>query len=562
MRYIFPLFDKNNEYLGCVELSIRLNDMINNLNHTLKTDIAYLAKKSSIDNTLSKDNKKYFEQHLFFKDYYYDTRTKLDIGITRHQLKHNNNEFKFDVKKRLKSNVDSFSIYDHKVKDAVTFIVIRNIKNNIQALYVAHQEAKSIEIFKNDFYFKVSISTFVIILILFLLYRQYISNIYFQNIAFEEKSRFQLAIEGSSDGLWDWDLKTNEIFYSPRWKYMIGYKDYEIKNHFSEWTSRIPYKDRKNAKGKLRDHINGKTDIFECVYRLLHKNGNWVWILNRGKAQFDSNNKPIRMVGFQTDITELKKLQNDLANQVVKQFEDIKEKDKLIHIQYRQAIIGEMMENITHQYRQPLSVILLLTSSLESIFQVQNTASINKNEILDMLDQIITNTNYLNNTISDFSSFNNTNNHSDILLISKVLNMTLNIFKFNSRKYKININLNIYSDFEVSGNIGYLNQVLITILQNANDNFIEQHIENREVFISTKTINNQNILTIEDNGGGISDDILPKIFDPYFTTKFKSAGTGIGLYMSYKIIEKFNASLEASNTNRGAIFTIKFNSPS
>ena len=150
----------------------------------------------------------------------------------------------------------------------------------------------------------------------------------------------------------------------------------------------------------------------------------------------------------------------------------------------------------------------------------------------------------------------------DILLISKVLNMTLNIFKFNSRKYKININLNIYSDFEVSGNIGYLNQVLITILQNANDNFIEQHIENREVFISTKTINNQNILTIEDNGGGISDDILPKIFDPYFTTKFKSAGTGIGLYMSYKIIEKFNASLEASNTNRGAIFTIKFNSPS
>lgn len=557
MRYIYPLFD-GGTYLGCVELSVSLTDLLNNLNTMLDEDIVYLTKKSIIDQKISKEYKPYFKQHLFLKDFYVDTRLIIKNNIYEHQHLHNNPQFINNSKMYLQQQADQFSVYDPHANDVVTFLTIKNdFTNKIEALYVAHQNADTLYVYNKNFYFKVIVSTTVLAFIIFLIYSQYISKIYFRKIAQDEKSRFKLAIDGSNDGLWDYNLEKNKVFFSDKWKEMLGFTPKEIGDTQEEWVYRLHPDDKKETLIRLQKHLNGQTDIYESIHRLQHKDKNYIWVLNRGKAQFDENGTAIRMVGFQTDITELKSLQENLAHEVLKQLKDLEAKDKLIHIQYRQAIIGEMMENITHQYRQPLSVILLLSSSLSSILK-KDHKNIDFQDINSMLDQIITTTNYLNDTITDFTEFNNNHTITEDFHISKAITTALNIFKFDSTKHHIDIKLNIIDDFLLKDNLSYINQVILTILQNAKDNLVENNIKKPKITITTKISDSNHIIEILDNGTGIPDEILPKIFDPYFTTKFKSSGTGLGLYMTYKIIEKTGGVIEASNDEDGAKFTIKF----
>ena len=118
--------------------------------------------------------------------------------------------------------------------------------------------------------------------------------------------RLELAFYATQDGLWDWDIRKDTIYYSPIWKSMIGYEDDELPNEISVWANRVHPDDIEKAFKAIQDHIDGKTDEYNNEHRLLHKNGSWVWTLDRGKALFDDKGKAIRMVGTHTDITEAK----------------------------------------------------------------------------------------------------------------------------------------------------------------------------------------------------------------------------------------------------------------
>lgn len=119
-----------------------------------------------------------------------------------------------------------------------------------------------------------------------------------------EKDRFQLTIEATNDGIWDWNLVTDEVFYSNRWKSMLGYSENEIANDMYEWEKRIHPDDLKSALEALDAHLAGKTSIYENEFRMQHKDEHWIWILDRGKALFDENDKAYRMLGFHTDVTQ------------------------------------------------------------------------------------------------------------------------------------------------------------------------------------------------------------------------------------------------------------------
>src|SRR5262249_5336090 len=128
----------------------------------------------------------------------------------------------------------------------------------------------------------------------------------------EARERFALAVEGSRDGLWDWDLRTNAIYYSPRWKVMLGYDDDAIANHYSEWESRLHPDDRERALETIRAYIEGRTEVYELEPRLLHRDGTYRWILARGAAVRDSEGRPCRMAGSHTDITQRKREEEEL----------------------------------------------------------------------------------------------------------------------------------------------------------------------------------------------------------------------------------------------------------
>jgi PAS domain S-box-containing protein len=125
----------------------------------------------------------------------------------------------------------------------------------------------------------------------------------------EKEERWQLALRGNNDGIWDWNVKTNEVFFSPRWKEMLGYEDNEIANNIDEWGKRVHPDDLEWVTQEIKDHFAKKIPFYITEHRVLCKNGSYKWILDRGQALWDEEGNVVRMVGSHTDITERKQME-------------------------------------------------------------------------------------------------------------------------------------------------------------------------------------------------------------------------------------------------------------
>jgi PAS domain S-box-containing protein len=155
----------------------------------------------------------------------------------------------------------------------------------------------------------------------------------------ESEERFQLAMNASEDGIYDWDLVTKEIYYSPRWKGMLGYKDDEIKNDFSAWKTLTDEEDVKTTLNILKELIDGKRDRFEIEYKMKHKDGHWVDILSRANKVVDETGKAIRIVGTHVDITEIKKYREHLEELVAQRTKDLEAKNEDLQ-RYNKLFVG------------------------------------------------------------------------------------------------------------------------------------------------------------------------------------------------------------------------------
>jgi len=212
----------------------------------------------------------------------------------------------------------------------------------------------------------------------------------------------------------------------------------------------------------------------------------------------------------------------------------------------RLAGIGEMMENITHQWKQPLSIILNIVSILK--------LEMKDNKELKIIEE---QTRYLDNTIRDFKDFSShSEKEKSIFLLEKSVEETIKLFNFQAISNIIVINKNLEKNLYIQGDIGKFNQVLLVLLSNARDAFLSRSVKNRVIEIEAKSLSDNIIITVHDNAGGIPKNIIDKIFEPYFTTKFKDKGTGVGLSMTYNIIKKMDGRLEVKNYKDGALFKI------
>src|SRR5262249_10247889 len=131
----------------------------------------------------------------------------------------------------------------------------------------------------------------------------------------KSRERFELAVQGSQDGLWDWDLTTDEVYYSPRYKAMLGYEDHEFPNRSEEWAKRVHPEDIERVKSELRSHFKSRASLSWVDFRMRHKDGSYRWIRSRAFVLRDATGRVYRMAGSHEDITDRKTAEDELAHE-------------------------------------------------------------------------------------------------------------------------------------------------------------------------------------------------------------------------------------------------------
>jgi len=252
--------------------------------------------------------------------------------------------------------------------------------------------------------------------------------------------------------------------------------------------------------------------------------------------------------------SELTSLKTTLEKRIRYSVKELRQKDHILIQQSRQAAMGEMIGNIAHQWRQPLTAVGAIVQSYEDAYEdgVLDMEYIEKHTdlIMDILTQ-------MSRTIDDFRYFFRPNKIKSKFNIKNVLLKTMKFLESSFKFNNINLTLDLAEDCELEGFPNEYSQVILVILSNAKDALLEREIKDKKIDISLKKFKNKTVLRITDNAGGIKKDILPKVFDPYFTTKEQGKGTGVGLYMSKTIVEtNMSGKFTCKNVAGGAEFKV------
>jgi PAS domain S-box-containing protein len=271
-------------------------------------------------------------------------------------------------------------------------------------------------------------------------------------------------------------------------------------------------------------------------------------------AVYNKKNKLTNYIGVFSDITKQKQ-----------QEEIIKEKERMLFQQSKMASMGEMLGNIAHQWRQPLSVISIAAGAVKLGHEYEGTYG--EKEIIEFLDSITNSTQYLSETIDDFRNFFTQDIENKDFDCVNAINKTLKLLSSDFKYKEINIIFRRVDSDNIFASENEFKQVMMNILNNAKYILLEKVLtEEKYIFIDVYVENSDINIDILDNAGGIDENIIDKIFEPYFTTKHKSIGTGIGLYMVEEILTKhMNGEITVTNEDftyesicyKGARFSIK-----
>ena len=235
--------------------------------------------------------------------------------------------------------------------------------------------------------------------------------------------------------------------------------------------------------------------------------------------------------------------------------EELLKKEEMLFIQSKNAAMGEMISMIAHQWRQPISAIAMDANNILVDIELE---TLDATTLKETSLNIIEKTKELSKTIDDFRDFIKPDKRKEKLLASSIIQNALGIIGSSLTNNTIALKVDIVDDKIIQIYARELMQALINIISNAKDTLVQNGVKNSSITITQKIKNEQIIIAICDNGGGIEDSIKDKIFKPYFSTKKELNGTGLGLYMSQLIVEKhLGGSLTFSNKDAGACFEIR-----
>lgn len=392
-----------------------------------------------------------------------------------------------------------------------------------------------------------------------------------------KNEKLNLTLKSSHIGTWEWDLSKDLVLFDQNIFDILEYDEGFVLN--KKLLLEIIHTDDKI---KLESIFNNELlfdDEFKLDLRIKRVDDSYAWIEIRGKVIQKTNGEPSKLIGILNDISYIKEYEEILEDEVkhkTKELETInknletmiaqevdknRQKDVLLQQQSRLAALSEMIGNIAHQWRQPLSAI---TASISGLKLKSDFGILEPCDIDEINDQVMQNARFLSSTIDNFRDFFKQETEKKSFILSDTILDSIKIIQAAYDSNFIKIEKQLDKTLHYYGSENMISQVLLNILSNAKDalgNKCEKC--DKKVFIALYKDNNLIKIKIKDNAGGVKDDIKEKIFDPYFTTKHQSQGTGLGLYMSMQIIQNhFGGTIDLQNISdsygMGACFEISF----
>ncbi len=368
-----------------------------------------------------------------------------------------------------------------------------------------------------------------------------------QNLRASEE-RWHLAVAGSNEGVWDWNLERDEIWFSPRWKAMLGYTDSELPDLREAWRSRIHVEDRVQLDASLKAHLRQQTEIFECEYRISHKDGSWGWVLVRGKALFGPDGRARRMVGTHTDITPQKEAEAELRQ--AKEAAEGADRAK-----------SEFLAVMSHEIRTPMNGVLGFTNLLldTSLTAEQRDWLLTIHSSGESLLTLI-------NDILDFSKIEagRMEPEAQTVSVQRCIEEVLDLLWSKASEKKIE--LLHWIDSEVPDWVitdgTRLRQILVNLVGNAIKFTTRGEVEVRVTSVASVPEQPPRLeITVRDTGEGIPADRVSRLFRPFSqadsSTTRRFGGTGLGLAISRSLAHVLGGDIElASTSDQGSCFRL------
>lgn len=541
-RNVYPVFGKNREYLGAMEISYGSEVLQEQLTHVSKLHSHFLVDRELLD------TKAWQREDMVLK--YFRSAEHPDYMIT--MTHEHSKEICIDqntvrlrpLLPRIDANMkkgDSFALYGQYKGElfVIAFYPVKNIRDNrVVAWLVSYSDDDFISATLHSLLY-MRISLFVAFaLIFFFVYK----------VMMQQRSlkQLNLSLKTAQDiahlGFWELDVGSGRLFWSDEVYKIFGLRPGEIDATYENFLNFVHPDDRDKLDHAYRTSMEEHRS-YHLTHRIIAKNGELKYVEERCNHEFDAKGKPLKSTGSVLDITErklleeeLKELNAHLMEEVNKKVQELRDKERILLQQSKMASMGEMISAIAHQWKQPLNALGAIFQDIQDAYEYDELdKTLLDRSVAYGLKQI----EFMGTTIDDFRRFLSPNKARDFYNFESTVDKIMTILGKQLANHNIEVEKQ-FDSIELYGVRGEMEQVLLNLLNNAKDAIVKRQEQEKlkgKITIEAVSDKEHVVVLIRDNGCGIPEDAADKVFESYFTTK-GDKGTGIGLYMTKFIIEE------------------------
>ncbi len=527
-RNVYPIFN-DKKYIGAIEISFSSESLqhylikLSNLHsHFLIDKHIFDSKAWERDDMILKYYPSAENENLMFHVTSDHTYEKCIVHNSKNLLPLQN-----EIKRNLAKN-EKFVLYIPNNKDANVlsfYPVTQNVTNKVVAWVASYEYVELLDDLKSQKNYNIFWTIIILLIIFYFMYKllrqhQLIKESEHQLLEKTKEQDILLSLFDNGETVlfkWNNDLKWSVEHVSQSVHNLLGYTKEEFLSRQIEYSSCIHKDDIERVQQEVKNGSQTKDGFFaHQPYRVITKDNKEKWVLDYTTILKHDNGDIKSYIGYILDITEQKN------------------KERLLFEQSKLASMGEMIGNIAHQWRQPLSIISTSATGLQMQYEYDLLDIKNIPQVCETINE---NAQYLSQTIDDFRNFIKGGRILEQFVLSDLINSSLKLVEASTKSNNITVVLNLDDDIVLYGYENELKQCFINIFNNSKDALKEINQKKRLFFITTAKEGEDFVKIIfKDNGKGILEENLSKVFEPYFTTKHKSQGTGLGLHMTYNMI--------------------------